>query len=336
MASSEIGSKWRQESLPSFLPWDFVMILLLRMITRFLLLEWTLFFDLTHAGGALALFAILIRVCSGMENVKGKLPRFVGVIVEVEELFFSSLMLMLASCIINELDKQQSEDFSGDTTFWEWLVVVVVVDVASCSKLPMSVMTTAPRRIAGFASANNVSISPMDAICSGLDSSVNNCVGLILNLRWHLKLVSALNVDIVIDNLRFIWLCSCWCYGVASVVVNNIYGSSKSSQREVASQNPYAVGSWQRLELPPRSVVTLTIFSTAELWLLLILDCWLLLCFLGFSGFLFWFSTKWNTSYNITWINHQQHSKLAYTTSFALSLEVAYEHMVQLPQVRKI
>jgi hypothetical protein len=72
---------------------------------------------LTHAGGALALFAILIRVCSGMENVKGKLPRFVGVIVEVEELFFSSLMLMLASCIINELDKQQSEDFSGDTTF---------------------------------------------------------------------------------------------------------------------------------------------------------------------------------------------------------------------------
>ena len=76
-------------------------------------------------GGALALFAILMRFCSGLENVNGRLPRFDGV-VGVVELFFSSVMFIPASCIISELDKQVvSEEDSSDDTFRGWIIVGV-------------------------------------------------------------------------------------------------------------------------------------------------------------------------------------------------------------------
>ena len=142
-------------------------------------------------GGALALFAILIRVCSGLENVNGRLPRFVGVV----ELFFSSLMFILASCIISELDKQVvSEEGSSADTFREWIVVGV-----SNSKLSLLVMPMAPTRTSGSTLAQ---ISRMTTT-SGL-SSVNKCVVFILNL---LKPVSAFNNGIVMAALRFI--CGC-------------------------------------------------------------------------------------------------------------------------------
>jgi hypothetical protein len=106
-------------------------------------------------------------------------------------------MLMLASCISNELDKQLSEDPSDDT-FRGWLAG------ALCSKKSLSVTTTAPLRAAGLVS---VPIS-QKAITSCL-SSVNKCVVFIFNLG-HLRLVSALNVGNITEALRVIY--GCWFY----------------------------------------------------------------------------------------------------------------------------
>ena len=121
-----------------------------------------------------------MRFCSGLENVNGRLPRFDGV-VGVVELFFSSVMFIPASCIINELDKQVvSEEDSSDDTFRGWIIVGV-----SYSKLSLLVM---PPRTSGSALAQIISC--MTTI-SGL-SSVNKCVVFILVLLKLVHFIAAL------------------------------------------------------------------------------------------------------------------------------------------------
>ena len=186
--SKRFDSKCRIGSM-LFLPlWVVVMILLLRITILFLLREWTLFFDVWQGGGALGLFAILMRVCSDLENVKGRLPCFVDVVGFVE-LFCSPLMRILASCVIRELDRQvvSAEDSSDDT--FRGLSVAL----GWHSKLSLLGMSTVPST-AGFASAQ------ISRIISGL-SPANKCM---LFIRNRPMLVSALNEGINMAALRFI------------------------------------------------------------------------------------------------------------------------------------
>lgn len=92
-------------------------------------------------------------------------------------LLSSSLMLMLASCIINEFDKQESDD--DDALVTALLQgCSVMVNASSCFVIPFSaVKTTAPRRTAAdFALACNLTTTKSEV------SSVNKCVVFIRNL----------------------------------------------------------------------------------------------------------------------------------------------------------